>query len=188
MLRLPVAHGEIDVNDYQRFLVCLPFTLKQEGGNSNDPHDPGGCTHDGIIQREYDKYRQSGGEPLQSVYLASTDEVNDIYYTNYWLPHCPQLQTGLDLCFFDQCVNEGPFEAIKLLQRALGITADGLWGDQTLAAVKAIANVPNIISAYSQARKNFYISLPRYRYFGAGWIRRTNDIQIAATSMTEGTA
>jgi hypothetical protein len=42
------------------FEKCLPDTLVQEGGNSNDAHDPGGMTMMGIIQREYDLKRRRG--------------------------------------------------------------------------------------------------------------------------------
>ncbi|WP_346656139.1 glycosyl hydrolase 108 family protein [Bradyrhizobium sp. dw_78] len=60
----------VDTSENTRFAICLPFTLKQEGGNSDDPHDPGGRTHKGIIQREYDKYRRSKGLPLRSDFLS----------------------------------------------------------------------------------------------------------------------
>ena len=50
-----------------RFLACLPFTLKEEGGYSNDAHDPGGKTMEGIIQREYDRYRSSQKRDLVGV-------------------------------------------------------------------------------------------------------------------------
>lgn len=169
-----------------RFLACLPYTLVEEGGNSNDPHDPGGRTHNGIIQREYDRYRKGKGLPLQSVYLASNDEVKEIYWTEYWLPHCPSLAVGLDLVFFDQCVNEGPFEAIKLLQRTLGLRADGVWGSKTQFAVDHISNLAGTISVYCDWRSRFYRSLGSFQYFGKGWLHRTEDIRVAAVNMAKG--
>jgi Glycosyl hydrolase 108 len=61
-------------------LAAIPdlhsYTLAEEGGDSNDAHDPGGRTHKGIIQREYDRYRRQKGLPLQSDYLIS-DFLND---------------------------------------------------------------------------------------------------------------
>lgn len=100
-----------------RFLICLPDTLIQEcplptdwsnaANFSDDPHDPGGATMCGIIQVEYDAYRKSLSEPAQSVRLISQAEGYAIYQANYWQPHCPQLQAGLDLSFFDSAVNMG---------------------------------------------------------------------------------
>src|ERR1700728_3806781 len=111
-----------------RFLACMPFVLKEEGGYSNDAHDSGGMTMHGIIQREYDRYRKSKGLPLQWVKNISVDEQNEIYWTEYWLPHCPDLPPGLDLSFFNIAVNGGPTRATHLLQRALGVGDDGICG------------------------------------------------------------
>jgi lysozyme family protein len=167
------------------FELCLPYTLAEEGGNSNDPHDPGGRTHKGIIQREYDAYRRSKGLTLRSDFLMSDDEVREIYWTQYWLPHCPALKPGLDLSFFDNCVNEGPHRAIVLLQRALGVTPDGVWGDMTTEAVAAIGDMPHAIQAYSLARAAFYRGLGTFKYFGKGWISRVNHIQTASLKMLQ---
>lgn len=176
------------MTDTNRFLICLPYTLTQEGGNSNDPHDPGGRTHKGIIQREYDRYRQNKNLPLQSVYLASDAEVQDIYLNSYWLPHCPDMQPGLDLSFFDQAVNEGPRRAIILLQRALGIDDDGIYGPKTLSAIQSVADVSALIHAYAARRRNFYRSLSTFQYFGNDWIRRTNEIETQSIAIVTGAA
>ena len=44
-----------------KFEKCLPLVLVQEGGHSNDAHDPGGMTMYGIIQKEYDAKRRQWG-------------------------------------------------------------------------------------------------------------------------------
>jgi lysozyme family protein len=165
-----------------RFSICLPFTLKQEGGNSNDPHDPGGRTHKGIIQREYDAYRKRKGLPLQSDYAMSDAEVSDIYLNEYWLPYCPTLPPGLDLSFFDNAVNEGPHRATVLYQRALGVPDDGIFGDQTTKALIG-QNVRSVVIRYAQARENFYTSLSTFKYFGKGWLSRVHAIRDQSLAM-----
>jgi lysozyme family protein len=165
-----------------RFLICIPFTLTEEGGDSKDAHDPGGRTHKGIIQREYDRYRRLKGLPLQSDYLMSDDEVFDIYFNEYWLPHCPSLAPGVDLSYFDNCVNEGPRRANILLQRALGVTDDGVFGDGTAKAVAA-ADPKTIIIKMTAARHAFYRALSTYQYFHKGWDRRTDEIGAASLKM-----
>jgi lysozyme family protein len=170
------------MTDDPRFLACLPFTLKEEGGNSDDPHDPGGRTHKGIIQREYNAWRQAHNESMQDVYNASDEEVNDIYYQQYWLPYCPQFPAGLDLCFFDLAVNGGPAEAVKILQRALGVNADGHLGLVTMGALKT-ANVAHTIVSYTVQREAFYRSLRLFKYFGRDWIGRSERIETAALKM-----
>lgn len=166
-----------------RFLACLPFTLKEEGGYSNDAHDPGGKTMEGIIQREYDRYRSAHHQPLQWVKLISDDEMHDIYFGEYWLPHCPALPAGLDLTFFDLCVNGGPLRAIVTLQRALGIHDDGQWGPQTADAITKIQSVTRIIQNYAAERERFYRSLRTFQYFGADWVGRTHRCLAASVVM-----
>jgi lysozyme family protein len=169
-----------------QFEKCLPDTLKQEGGYSNDAHDPGGMTMEGIIQREYDSKRKQWGLPTQWVKKISADEMRTIYYTDYWLPYCPSLDAGLDLEFFDLCVNGGQHRAIVTLQRALGISDDGMWGQQTSAAVGKLAASGDILSAIERLkveREKFYRSLTTFRYFGKDWIRRSEEIAEQGTEM-----
>lgn len=169
-----------------QFEKCLPDMLVQEGGYSNDAHDPGGMTMFGIIQREYDADRRAWGLPTQWVNKISPDEYRTIYYTKYWLPHCPDLPAGLDLEFFDLCVNGGPHRAIVTLQRVLAIPADGQWGPQTADAVTTLqaAGFPrDAIVAYRDQREAFYHSLGTFRFFGKGWIRRSEEIEKQAEAM-----
>lgn len=176
-----------------RFTACWPFTLAQEcplpndwsnpRNFSNDAHDPGGETMCGIIQREYDIYRKSKGLPVQDVSRISRDEGADIYYHSYWLPECPKLSPGLDMQFFDEAVNAGPGAATLILQRALGIPADRLWGPQTDAAVKAITNPLAVINAFTAQREAYYRALPGFRYFGTDWIRRSQEIGATSDRM-----
>ena len=165
-----------------RFTICLPYILKEEGGNDDDPHDPGGRTSRGIIQREYNAYRQSKVLPLQDVWLASDAEIADIYQQQYWLPYCPQIPAGVDLCFFDMNVNAGLVEAAKLLQRSLGVNDDGHIGIITSAAIKN-SNAIKLVAAFSDERRAFYRSLKTSKYFGRGWLSRVSTIEQIALKM-----
>lgn len=176
-----------------RFDVCWPFTLAQEcplpsdwsnpHNFSNDAHDPGGETMCGIIQREYDAYRKHKGLPVQDVRHLTRDEGHDIYYNSYWLPECPKLVPGVDMVFFDEAVNAGPSAAIKMLQRALGISVDGIWGDETEKAAMAISNSSAVVKAFTAAREAYYRALSGFRYFGHGWINRSETIEAIALKM-----
>jgi Glycosyl hydrolase 108 len=169
-----------------RFEACLPDTLSQEcphpndwsdpANFSDDPHDPGGATMCGITQSEYDTYRESLDESEQSVKLISQAEGQAIYQMSYWQPHCPQLPTGLDLSFFDSSVNMGPEEAIRILQSALNINADGIWGPQTAGAVADIVAVKTVIEAFTARREAVYRTFSTFQFFGADWIRRATEI------------
>jgi lysozyme family protein len=170
----------------KRFLACMPFILKEEGGYSNDPHDSGGMTMHGIIQREYDRYRRAKALPLQWVKNISTDEQNEIYWTEYWLPHCANLPAGLDLSFFNIAVNGGPLEATRLLQQALGIGIDGVWGGQTDTAVASIAptDVVAAIKSFGSDEENWYRHLSKFQYFGKDWIGRAERCESLSIAMS----
>src|SRR5882672_10347046 len=169
--------------------VCLKAILEQEGGNDDDPDDPGGRTSRGIIQREYNAYRQHKGLPVRDVWSASMDEVSDIYRMSYWLPYCPDMPSGIDLAYFDMAVNAGPHEATLLLQRALGVNADGHIGIVTLAALKQasiaqhIGDATHVIKRFSDGRRAYYRSLRLFRKYGRGWLSRAATIEQQASKL-----
>jgi lysozyme family protein len=170
------------------FEKCLPDTLTEEGGYSNDAHDPGGMTMEGIIQREYDRWRRAQGLPTQWVKNISGDELRTIYHDEYWSPNCPKLPDGLDLCVFDTNVNNGVHAGTVLLQRVLGIADDGLWGSQTDREVASIhpEEIVALIRSYYGLRASYYRSLRNFQYFGKDWLRRDSDIQMWALAMAAG--
>ncbi len=184
--------------DLTRFLACWPDVLAQEcpfpndwtnpKNFSNDPHDPGGKTMDGIIQTEYTAYCTKHDLPQMNVRNITQAQGQDIYVSNFWLPHCPDLSVGLDLEFFDANVNEGSKEAIRILQVALGINNDGIWGPQTEAAIAAITNINNVIVQFTHRRKIVYTETSGFQYFGTDWIRRATEIGNQALDMAAGTA
>lgn len=165
------------------FDKCLAFTLKEEGGNDDDPNDHGGRTSRGITQREWDAYRTAEIDRPEDVWKASDTDVRAIYHDKYWEPHCPQLPTGLDLCFFDFAVNAGPGQAIKKLQVTLNIPSDGEWGSQTEAAVKSTPVTPKLINDFCDAREAFYKGLAQFSRYGKGWTSRNERCRQVALGM-----
>jgi lysozyme family protein len=170
--------------DDPSFVRCLPPVLIQEGGNDDDPHDPGGRTSRGIIQREYNAYRDHKGLQRRDVWQASDAEVQEIYYMQYWEPWCPRLWPGVDLMYFDQAVNQGAVQGTRNLQRALGnVAVDGHLGLITLGAVNAVSNRAAFLKAYLAADLSFYRRLVNWVYYGRGWTRRANEIYAQAARM-----
>src|SRR5882762_7427948 len=134
-----------------------------EGGNDDDPQDPGGRTSRGIIQREYDAYRRRKGLPPQDVWKASESEIAEIYRVQYWdAVQGDELPAGVDMFVFDGAVNSGHKQSIKWLQRALGITADGVIGQVTLDALEADDDHDQIIAKMAAARSAFLWALKTF--------------------------
>jgi lysozyme family protein len=154
-----------------RFESCLPIILKEEGGNDDDPHDHGGRTSRGITQREYLPWRVKHGLPDRDVFEASDQEIHDIYYEEYWLPHGPKLHPGADLVYFNFAVNAGAGEAHKLLMRSIG--PDDVDNDATT------------INRMCNAGEVFYRGLAQFPRYGNDWTHRTERIRAAALKMQQ---
>jgi lysozyme family protein len=151
-----------------------------EGGNDDDPLDPGGRTSRGIIQREYNAWRELHGEGPKDVWTASEAEIEEIYQTQYWLPYGDLMPRGADYQFFDMNVNHGLVNATRIMQRALRVIPDGHIGVVTMSALRQ-ADPKSLIPLITQERAQFYRSLAKFWRFGKGWIAR--DLQVEKNAL-----
>ena len=165
-----------------RFDDCLPLILAHEGGYVDHPSDPGGATNLGVTLDTLSAYR--GRKVTKADVKALTvAEAGAIYQHNYWHPiFADHLSAGVDYILFDLAVNSGVGRARKYLQRAAGVTEDGIIGPATLAAVKAKTPLA-LISAISGYREAFYRGLPTFPTFGKGWMRRLAEVTAKAKEM-----
>lgn len=165
------------------YSACLKFTLQWEGGWSNHKADPGGATMRGVTQRVYNAYRTAHNKPIHSVYYITDAEVGDIYRRQYWdVVRGDQLPIGIDLAVFDHAVNSGPVAAIKMLQRSVGVTADGNFGLVTLNAVQR-AKPRELVLTLTKSRQGFLERLKTFKVFGRGWTRRVTAVRTTALVM-----
>lgn len=166
------------------FAASLAFVLEDEGGNDDDPDDHGGRTSRGITQREYDAWCRLGNKSLDDVWQASDEDVAAIYREHYWQPWCDKLPLGLDYAYFDIAVNAGPHRATILLQRAIGVVADSIFGPITLQAATS-ADPRLLIPRFTEERVAFYQSLNQPRFL-KGWINRAYRVEDRAKAMIDG--
>jgi lysozyme family protein len=170
----------------RNFPEALAHTLKFEGGWANHPNDPGGATMKGVTHKTYASYlgRDVTHEELRAI---SDEHLADIYRKRYWNAcRCDELPDGLDLAVFDTAVNTGPAQAARLLQRIVGVPADGGIGPKTMAAVNSYAaehGLHALIEAYTEARQGFYRLLPTYVHFGEGWRKRAEGVAKVAKAI-----
>lgn len=161
---------------------CLANTLVHEGGWSNHPRDPGGPTMRGIIQREYDKYRDRKNLPRQSVRYIAEAELQEIYAGNYWRPMRGDLwPKGPDQIVFDIAVNSGTGRAPKIMAAAIGVPVQNVTSLATLAAKSA--DKIGIVKRACAKRAGFYRSLATFDAFGRGWLRRNAYMEAVGVKM-----
>ncbi len=170
------------------FPACFAETETWEGWHkfSDNQHDPGGATWCGLTQRAYNTYRIQKNQSVQFVRDASDDEIQAIFHDEYFIPvRGDDLWVGLDLMVFDISINMGPVQAIKILQRALGVMVDGWFGLETLAAQK-VGDRAALLYRVHLGRLGFWRRLATWVYFGKGWTNREDDIYAHAKTMLTG--
>ena len=132
-----------------------PFILKWEGGFVNDPADLGGATNMGVTIGTWKScgYDKDGDGDI---------DVDDLrLLTRDW-------------------VWASGAHGIKIPQRLLGVTVDGIVGPKTLAAVNA-RNPHELFDMIKIARFDFIEDICRSRpannKFKRGWMNRINDLR-----------
>lgn len=168
-----------------QFEQCLGFVLKWEGSVfTDDPDDHGGATRYGIIQREYDRYRQTIGKPLQSVEAIAMDEVRTIYRSQYWVAlQCEATPIPLDLVLLDTGILMGVGRSARLLQEALGIHVDGVIGKDTRSAITGAdpATLARDVMDLREQRLRVIVEHDATQQkFLKGWLNRLNDLRATA--------
>lgn len=149
------------------FDVSVKRVLMHEGGFVDHPNDPGGATNYGITQAVARQHGYTGD--MRNLPL---DTAKAIYKADYWAKgHCDKMAQIVAYQHFDACVNHGVDQAAKFLQRALGVSADGVIGPQTLDALSK-ADPLKVASSIIAQRIRFYTNLGTWSIFGKGWVRR----------------
>jgi lysozyme family protein len=168
--------------------ACQARLRQHEGGNDDDPRDPGGRTSRGIIQREWTDYaaHHPGQKLPADVWMAPDSAITDIYRTKYWARmRCDELPSGVDDTVYDYSVNSGVGRAGKVLRRVVGLPdSTSVVTDEVLAAA-AKRDAKAIIIAINDERLRFLKSLKTWPVFGAGWSRRVADVRAFSLHLAE---
>lgn len=146
----------------EAFNRAVDHVLKEEGGYVNDPNDKGGETKFGISKKSY---------PNEDIAKLTLGRAKELYYKDFWaMTPTDSVDDATAFILFDIAVNCGVRRAKILLQRACGVTADGIIGKQTLAAIE---NTKDLCERLTFERIKYYQSLPDYKHFGNGWMLRS---------------
>ncbi len=180
------------------FDESLQAVLAWEGGYADYAADPGGATNHGITRQTLSRWRARPGRPpprrregraggrrvsKADVRNLTREEAAEIYRAWYWEAcRCDELPAPVALAVFDAAVNQGPSRARRFLQKAAGVTADGIVGPVTLGAVRG-ADATTLLRDLMARRALHYSALPRLATFGLGWFRRLFDIHRRALAL-----
>jgi lysozyme family protein len=156
------------------FDTAFSLLLGHEGDFSDHEDDTGGKTRYGVTEAVAREVGYKGDMRELPLDLAKR-----IYLERYWKPiRADDLPPGVRYIVFDGAVNSGPAQATRWLQRALGVTADGVIGPQTMAA--AYAQDMNALRLRILAQRlRFMTSLKNWPSFSRGWAIRIADLMEA---------
>lgn len=145
------------------FDTAIERILSHEGGYVNDPRDPGGETQWGISKRSY---------PTTDIKALTREQAKALYRRDFWLPVASYATDGaLQFQMLDAAVNHGMGNAVRFLQRAIGVADDGHFGPVSRAAM-ARMDTKDVHLLFMAERFEFWARLARFDAFGRGWVLR----------------
>jgi lysozyme family protein len=172
--------------------MCAAQTLDIEKGFVDNPNDAGGATNFGVSLRflkrlvdiDKDGYvdgdiDRDGDVDVDDIKKLTLPDVYRIMKTYFWdeLPITADESVPIKIRWkmFDIAINCSPIRAIKLLQQALGVDADGVWGIMSWKALKTTPE-ERILCALSQRLMKYYsqcvANKPTNLPFLVGWTDR----------------
>lgn len=162
------------------FNDAIDVILQHEGGYVDHPNDPGGATNMGITFSLFKKYANEIGLAPSKIALRGmkVSQASYIYRKEFWdkMKGDRIFDQQLATQIFDFYVNAG-VTAIKILQIQAGTIADGIVGNNTLAAIN-LSNPEDLFNRLKNARIDYYINLaerkPSMKVFLKGWLNRVN--------------
>jgi lysozyme family protein len=145
----------------------LELILSAEGGYVNDPRDPGGETKFGISKRSY---------PGLDIRSLTLEGAKGLYVKDYWTKYSlesfpPYIQYSL----LDFTVNSGYGNAIRALQRTIGVADDGIFGIISSTRLESLKPIDVLID-YNEERLKFLRKLSTFPTYGNGWTRRVMGV------------
>lgn len=157
---LGCGEAEVHLIDFD---TAIERVLSHEGGYVFDPRDPGGETKWGISKRSY---------PTVDIRALTRDGAKDLYRRDFWDPVSARVSDGaLRFQLLDAAVNHGMGNAVRFLQRAIGVADDGHFGQVSRDAL-ARMDPKDAHLLFMAERFEFWAKLRTFDAFGRGWARR----------------
>ena len=163
--------------DYRKL---KPFILKWEGGYVNDKDDLGGATNKGVTLATFRSVYGQGktANDLRNMTDQQWETIFKKHFWDKWRADEIEDQSVANI-LVDWLWASGSY-GIKIPQRVLGVTVDGIVGAKTIAAVNA-KDGKSFFKEIRQERVDFIdricTSRPQNKKFRKGWLNRINALK-----------
>lgn len=170
-----------------KFDLYYPTLVEWEGSEYEDVvGDSGGATKLGVILAQWIKYgydKDNDGD-IDKFDLMKIDDKDAIKIakTQYWDSlKCDLIKNqSVAEIIMDACYNQGQGYTAPMVQRIVGVPADGIFGIETIKAINE-KNQQELFNQIKLARKDRYINIvnkyPKNKKFLAGWMNRINSFE-----------
>ena len=167
-----------------RVELLVPHIVKWEGGLVNDPDDLGGLTNKGVCYKTYKLYctRKGKAATEEGLINLTDDEFASILKEMYWdACRADRIESqSVANAIVDWAWHSGTITAAKEIQKVLGVSADGIIGNVTLAAINSWSPLP-LFGQIQQARIAYLHRIcnarPANNKFLKGWLNRVQSLQ-----------
>ena len=162
--------------DYRKL---KPFILRWEGGYINDQADLGKQTNKGVTLSTYRSVfgKNKTVRDLKKITDEQWEFIFKKFYWDKWKADNIKDQNVANI-LVDWLWCSGSY-GIKIPQRVLGVSADGIVGSKTIAAINA-RDGRELFDTIKQERKDFIDRIcqtrPQNRKFKNGWLNRINSL------------
>lgn len=159
--------------------IAIAKVLGWEGGYANDPDDKGGPTMKGVTIVTYTEYCKRKGKPTPTVNdlkKITNAEILDLANLLYWSKikgDDIHNQSIANLCF--DCVWGSGTKYIKVIQKVLGVQADGIFGPISLKTLNEWEPQEQLFHMLWNRRKTYLESCSGAWKYLKGWMRRLNS-------------
>lgn len=147
--------------------------INHEGGYSNDRNDLGNWTGGkvGVGELKGTKFGIAAHSyPYLDIKNLTLDQAKEIYRRDFW-DILGEAHSSIKFQVFDAAVNHGHGNAIRFLQRAVGVADDGAWGKVSQAALNRM-ETNDVLLRFVAYRLKFWASLRTFDIYGRGWTNR----------------
>jgi lysozyme family protein len=155
-----------------------PIILKWEGGYAGNI-DGMTCTMRGVTLATFRKYfgKTKNCKDLRNISDSQWDSIFIQRFWNRWSADAIKCQSIANL-LVDWVWTSGVY-GIKYPQKVLGITADGIVGPKTIAAINSYPNQKELFQKLWNRRKKYFesIATSNKKKFLNGWLNRLNDFK-----------
>lgn len=172
--------------------ILRPFILSFEGGFVNNKNDKGGVTNKGVTLSTFRMVY--GNDKTASDLKKITDEQWMHIFKKLFWDACKAddiKNQSVANMLVDFAYNSGSGNAVRKIQKIVGVKVDGILGKGTLAAINGFKQGQWVLfDSLKVARITFLNNIvrnnPKQEVFLKGWLRRVGNIKYGKLVLNNG--